>query len=1198
MKQILVFILLFSFSSTLFAQQNPRIEYRANNTRTEIHASQLGKDSVRYTIAGVNDTIVSETLWLNGSIKTRSWKKDSLYQYRQFGQLAAKNYLFYDIHNQKTLDSLISYAEDGTTVVETNVIKNNLSTRLTFDDKGQLLKKYVYAREPAINYNYVSINDQKTRAHRFYTQFINGDSIRFSFDTTFYPNNRIRTLELRQQVWLPQNSQDFNAYNPMRAWRREYFDENGQLLLSLLPDNLKYFSFKDNVNCYYGFKNYKGDTLIQARFDNVTLIDDKFYICQEGDGKMLMGIDGKMITKEKMSDIKPLRDDMLSYATNNYPPDELWSFLSSRQQYNSHLFAIRLNDKYGVMDTTGRIILPPQYDDEIVSYNSFSSTFGTEKTIGSKLKSMNTIDSITGKVIGNEGFRYVRSMISKDFLVYSDTVNFNNKNKYGLVNRQGDIIIPNQYHRIELFQKDLFWVYTPPEIENDYNDESTKLGLFDARNKQWILEPVFRIPERSAYLYNKNSIVHDVNKRKCGVIDLTGQWLMPLVYDTIVRVSKMEFVVSQKGQSVVFDAEKQRYTSQSYEHLSPFFVYNQSAAYNYGNYQKRFFVAKKQGKWGIIDGEEKTVIPFEYDYGGSDPENRYIAVLVKNNKARFFNSDYFPKPMNNKYTPTNIYEGANTFKLYGTNDVFVTNEKSDIIVPPQYKVVSSYMDFDYLLRIRLNNIIVIEDKQGNRKILFPNTNQNINYPFKQPLLWANTESSFVLLGKQYDSTGISIANLKTGNIIQRIESGGLSIGDVHTGTYFVKTNLPPSIPKGGKLPFIYNDTFAIDDNGWLMHDATGKQIAKDSFRLPISFHNGIGYGMIGEKYGLWKSDGSVIAPPQYENAFYDNRSGTFALFQNIGLNNWLVLFDKNGKQLINTGRYDGISDFYGRYALVKKEGKIGLIDTLGNEIIPLTDASTATHINFRDSLELVNNNLGTCRRCDTVYNYGKISVVNYDRQALPLQVFGHYNIKKDNHPDSLKLTSEQRNIVWNMLVAQMMQRTIHTAADTKITKPNTFKTYLAYNQTYRREYYYPSEQATKELLFDLFVDNQYIAFSILKDTSDRAVYHNYTKRKDKWIPLSTNDLFNLHPDNTRQLNDLLVHKIAQLQNKDIDCGTYSSFWERGNNHYLVNSKGIIFYYLSKLKDYEKYQRMNNINFENVFVPIAFTWAELKPFLKK
>ena len=125
MKQTLVFILLFCFSSTLFAQNTPLIKQLGNNQRTETYPFFIGGDSVRYTISGTNDTMLTELFWSSGQISSKAWRKDSIYYYYGFGQLAAKRYLSTHQEKVNTTDSTIYYSLNGLVYGETIIDKND-----------------------------------------------------------------------------------------------------------------------------------------------------------------------------------------------------------------------------------------------------------------------------------------------------------------------------------------------------------------------------------------------------------------------------------------------------------------------------------------------------------------------------------------------------------------------------------------------------------------------------------------------------------------------------------------------------------------------------------------------------------------------------------------------------------------------------------------------------------------------------------------------------------------------------------------------------------------------------------------------------------------------------------------------------------------------------------------------------------------
>lgn len=1206
MKQTLVFILLFSFSSTLFAQNTPLIKQLDNNQRTETYPFFIGGDSVRYTISGTNDTMLTELFWSSGQISSKAWRKDSIYYYYGFGQLAAKRYLSTHQEKVNTTDSTIYYSLNGLVYGETIIDKNG-SIATAYDANHQVSNQMQSTKLPNQGFYYVLIRDNiKRKAMRIEVVCEAKDSFRVLNDTTFYPNNRIKTLE--HSSAKINKVYEYNEWDDDRMFqRREYYGVDGQLLYALIPDNLRLFSFKDNISCYYGFKNRQGDTVIAPRYDNVERVSQSLWVCEEGLDKTLMRLDGTILSKQKMQAIKKISetdyyDNYLRYS------DEEAYFMNSGRYLNLKFFAFKSNDKYGVIDSSGKIVLPPQYH-EIDAYNPRTKQFFFHQSKGHIVLKRGAIDATTGDIIPNDHFPILQSTGHAAYFIFSDTIQKGlEATLFGIVDNKSEILLPARYSEINIASTHLFWVNDGSVVYNNSgqrDDKNVKTGLFDAQNKRWLLQPIYHLTNRDSYF--KDRILYDTQKKQCGLIDTTAKWLLPVSFDTIISIGKNEYIVAQNGRYSVYNTQLKKTVSQTYQFLAPLNIYDQApngASFYYSNHldgNKPYFIAKQGEKWGLIDGNEKPMMPFVYDYTGKASISEELFCFVKGNEAFVFVGNQFPKHFSKKQlTYTGIGNELIRFNTYEDAAVaFFINKESTVTIPPQYKIISEYITQDGNLELNRTSFVAI-NKEGKRKLVFANTGKNIDFPFTEPIVWVANNCPTVLLGYPDDTIlGIRIGNLETGKILHDVKSGGLSIADAKTGTYFVKI-VPSNVKKIKKDIWVSYDSLKVDDNNWLMYDAHGKQLTNSVFRFPIPFHNGIGCGMVDEKWGLWKSDGTAIIPPQYENAVRDSRRGTFAFFQNIGLNNWLVLFDKNGKQLVSTGRYDGISDFYGKYALVKHNDKFGLIDSLGNEIVPLTMLSASQNINFRDSLDLLRKESAKkCNTCDTIFQFGHTVVFNRFVQNLPIQIFERTTVK--NHPDSLALSNELRNIVWNLLLETQVSKWLHTAAEVQIKRALLAKTYQSPNRSmgikdYRRMRY--GIDINTELLFDIYADNENIAFSLLRDSSDYAVYYNFKKENGIWKRLRTSDIINQTPENNAKINDLLIQKIRQLKDKDIDCGTSSSFWERGQTRYLTHKNGMVFYFTLKSHRPINTFYFDKTPFEQFFVPIEVTWAELKPFLKK
>ena len=264
---------------------------------------------------------------------------------------------------------------------------------------------------------------------------------------------------------------------------------------------------------------------------------------------------------------------------------------------------------------------------------------------------------------------------------------------------------------------------------------------------------------------------------------------------------------------------------------------------------------------------------------------------------------------------------------------------------------------------------------------------------------------------------------------------------------------------------------------------------------------------------------------------------------------------QTGKIQIAAGRYDGISEFYGKYALVSLGDKVGLVDTLGREIIaPMSLDNDA--INLVDSLKV------------SKYAHYYLKTPPLEREEGPDTFVS---------PDSMDLPNSIRNRVWHYLLQTQIKTDIKRGQDRLIERATGFKTYEYHDD--------PSgEWQEPDVFHYLFADSLHIGFVFTNEMLAQPDFRNYGKTKTGWQQRQLSDILNLNGDNTLKINVLMQQKLRQLSNKEIDCGDSSSFAERARETFLTNSEGILFYFKSPHGD-------NNFN----YVPILLTWAELQAF---
>ena len=1171
MKKYLPFLLFLAFSTAITAQSTPRVEQLNNQKRRETYVNRLGYDSIQFTISSQKDTILRAFFADNGRLWRQVWA-DSTRIYDAFGQLREVYYTDSLTQQENTwFLPRLTYEFDGS--LATQIFKTPTGEWVSkeFNRKNALVNSLYATNTPSVNYTLeTNAKGLKTHGMRSEKVYVGADSMFMYSDTTFYDNGQV--FSLSQNRFLLSGRKNVLI-------QQKYYAKNGALLLESLPDSLALIPFKDNVDCYYGLKNQRGDTIYTPRFDQIKELTGQLWKVEEGPKVLLMQKDGKIMSSIPMDNIE------IMTASRDYGGFETAYYNNSGSDYNAvrtmqsfpQYLHYKKGHQYGIIDRNGTPILPPQYPTPS-KYDATGSFF--ELTI---LDSTNKYDTGNRRVIDRQGKyvfenRYPQVELTglDNFFRFSNTPKADTSRWHhvGLVDKSGGILLDDVYSSIVASQEfHLFWVFKGKEIyESDWKTfKDVVYGLFDPVKKQWVLPCVYRGKETDLSL--SNIVLTDTRTQKQGIIAPSGQIILPFVYDTIIAgelgETNLMWAVAQNGRYQLYDVIKQTLGKDVYQHLAPALLRNLDFGRRSNGYDTRFFIAQKNNKWGFITENGAEIVPFDYDYAGDKSSTGYHFTLVKGNQATLFSDWFFPLPDPDKTVKRNELLTRPTlisFKLVGnkTDKVFSVNKNNRVLYPPQYRALPSQ-----------NNMwTLLENDAKERLLLFNETELSLPFPYKQQLLFASEKGLLGIL-RDEDRHVFEVVNLKTHEKYRTISNGAIA-ADQASGTFFVKSDTLAVIPNLSWLdiPHLWLDTLILEDANWQMFDATGKPLTTNTFRYPIAFLKGVGIGTVGDKFGVWRADGSTVVPPQYKNARWDANYDHIVLYQNIGLKNWVQLLNPTGKTLIGTGRYDGISEFYGEYALVSLGDKIGLVDTNGREIIAPMSLHNDTY-NLMDSL--------TQSTLRSQFSIEDIEYYTHILQQMPISVGG--SRLSSLSPDSLHLPNALRNRVWHYLLETQVQRVIQRADVFKIQRAKAFKTYNAY-RVYQEASNY---QVHTNTLQHIFVDSSHISFTLVADSAAKSIFKNYFQTKTGWEQKQLSDILNLSRDNIIKINNLMREKIKVLENKDIDCGESTSFVERAQNTFLAHAEGISFYFTSGKRDnYEEYGEFH-------YVPILLNWAELKAF---
>jgi len=216
-----------------------------------------------------------------------------------------------------------------------------------------------------------------------------------------------------------------------------------------------------------------------------------------------------------------------------------------------HLFPVEVDEKYGYIDTTGKIVIAPKFDyasdfteglAEIRIGDRESGLFGYIDTTGKivikpKYQSTGTFSDGVAIARDNKGLVIIDKkgktllMLEIDMaeLGFSEglaakALVFRKKVGvfYGFIDKTGKVIIPPKYRFARNFSEGL------AAVEEDKSPLIRKHGYID-KNAKWVIAPQY---DRATDFHEGLAAVFvgKVGEQKCGYIDKKGAWVLPAAY--------------------------------------------------------------------------------------------------------------------------------------------------------------------------------------------------------------------------------------------------------------------------------------------------------------------------------------------------------------------------------------------------------------------------------------------------------------------------------------------------------------------------------------------------------------------------------------------------------------------------------------------------------------------------------------------
>lgn len=288
------------------------------------------------------------------------------------------------------------------------------------------------------------------------------------------------------------------------------------------------------------------------------------------------------------------------------------------------------DNKWGVIDNSGKIIIEPTYDEMIIVPNKNKDIFICVYDVNYENSTYKTkVLNKSGKEI-LENYNLVEAIENqKNNEVWheDDVLKFERNGKYGLINFKGKEILKPEYTKIYALQgtektivlenengKGIFSTVSNDIVVEVKYSEITSINdnyengyiVKNLNNKCGIIGNDKKVILEEKYSEIKNieskdyAVVIENEGEPIKVINKNGETLLQSGFDSIEKVNSDEFIIIKDGKYGVIDKTGKEVIPNSYEDIKPSFL--------------GYYIAKKDGKYGVINAKDNTTkIEFQYE---------------------------------------------------------------------------------------------------------------------------------------------------------------------------------------------------------------------------------------------------------------------------------------------------------------------------------------------------------------------------------------------------------------------------------------------------------------------------------------------------------------------------------------------------------------------------------------------------------
>ena len=586
---------------------------------------------------------------------------------------------------------------------------------------------------------------------------------------------------------------------------------------------------------------------------------------------------------------------------------------------------LQKNGKKGLYNKKLEIVIEPKFDEiTILNDQLFAGKLNNIWTIYDSKKA----DKVYAEVDGIYPFANGFSRIKKGA-------------KWSILSPDGNVLLPFEYSGVTPFGQNVLlekehqrFIYTSNGMVKPYNF----LSVISWRNLNDKLKPAQTLEGKFGYINDNGTFVIDaiydeakdfdqgvaiVKKDNLyGFINEKGELIQPIAYQIPnLNQKPTTLLVQKKSLYGYMDYQGNQLIDCQYESIAPF---------------GKFMRAKRNGKWGWIDQQEKAVIPFQFDFIENYEKGKERFRYQNDGKLGWINYQTTKNELQtlSEWADDIEISEADVRNVRVGNYFGLINQSNEFIIPVRYETKIVFDKFEKAV-VKENGFWGMVDKGGN--IVIPTI-------YQERFRFGKNQLACVLKNDKY---GVVDYN---GNIVIPTIYDSFIYTDYEYWTVKKNNKYGITDDKGQLIipieyekvfPYINHLALAKKDGQWGYINELNQPIIPFEYQVLNSFIDGRAMAKKNNYWGMINPDNETILPFKYDNLVEEVNGFISANQQGF----WGIINDRY--KIIVPFKYDKITSL-DNYFRVEKNNKVGLFTTDGQLILPTSyDALTIDENGFK-----------------------------------------------------------------------------------------------------------------------------------------------------------------------------------------------------------------------------------------------------------